>query len=568
MIPFRAMLALAALSGAELVAQTRSVHVPQNPVDYVDHPELGAVVVKFREGLRVRLLDGRWVGAPGLEKANEMCRSFELSRLFERPAAAIDADRDAIVARLPQGAVAPPDLNNYYVVRFEPTSDWELCGRLNELEVVEVAYPKPSAQSSTVPSNDLAPPTPDYTGNQVHHSPAPIGVDYAASRVIPGGRGEGIAYGDVEYGWTVDHEDISRLTQSVLWAPSALFEDHGTAVVGLISGDWNSYGITGLADQASVACFGALGSVANAINQAAAQLPPGSVILLEQQTLAQGTYVPVEWVQQNFDAILNATMAGYHVIEAAGNGSTNLDLPQWQSMFDRSIRDCGAVVIGATAGASPVRASFSNWGSIVDVNSWGFNVMTTGYGDTFNPDQWQRYTSTFGGTSSASAIITGVSVALLGAILEQQGGTLSPSELRDLFRQYGTPIQPNQGIGLRANLRDLLGAVSLPNGLDLVDTQIGGSMIITLEDQGSASYTVFGSFQRGLVEGPWGRFLLDPAQSFFAFAGSMPLPGSHTITLPVPNDPVFNGFTLFMQAVYWDATGVRLSNSVCNYFGG
>ena len=55
------------------------------------------------------------------------------------------------------------------------------------------------------------------------------------------------------------------------------------------------------------------------------------------------------------------------------------------------------------------RCGFSNYGSRVDCQGWGFEVTSTGYGSLQgggSRDLW--YTDTFSGTSSASPIVTGV----------------------------------------------------------------------------------------------------------------------------------------------------------------
>ena len=68
---------------------------------------------------------------------------------------------------------------------------------------------------------------------------------------------------------------------------------------------------------------------ANAITLAMNDGEAGDVILLEQQTSVCGltTFGPIEWIQSVFDAIQLATANGFVVVEAAGNGSVDLDQP-------------------------------------------------------------------------------------------------------------------------------------------------------------------------------------------------------------------------------------------------
>ncbi|MGH9222421.1 MAG: hypothetical protein ACRD2W_01145 [Acidimicrobiales bacterium] len=94
--------------------------------------------------------------------------------------------------------------------------------------------------------------------------------------------------------------------------------------------------------------------LANAISLATAASNPGDVILIEQQTTgpnggcdvtSQVGCAPVEWVQAFYDAIVVATSAGIHVIEAAGNGTQDLDSDPYDPMTTRA--DSGAIMVGA-----------------------------------------------------------------------------------------------------------------------------------------------------------------------------------------------------------------------------
>ena len=61
------------------------------------------------------------------------------------------------------------------------------------------------------------------------------------------------------------------------------------------------------------------------------------------------------------------------------------------------------------------RLDFSNYGARVDVQGWGREVTTTGYGDLqggLNEDLW--YTDHFSGTSSASPVVVGALAANAG----------------------------------------------------------------------------------------------------------------------------------------------------------
>ena len=107
--------------------------------------------------------------------------------------------------------------------------------------------------------------------------------------------------------------------------------------------------------------------------------------------------------------------------------------------FKRNFRDSGAIIVGAGAPGTVANArsklSFSTYGSRVDLQGWGDDIVTTGYGDLFNnPAAGKRrdYTATFGGTSGASPIVAGAAVDLQGVTKEVFKTTLSPSLLRQV----------------------------------------------------------------------------------------------------------------------------------------
>lgn len=300
---------------------------------------------------------------------------------------------------------------------------------------------------------------------------------------------------DVEGGWNFAHEDLRRNQGGVVGVNStnAGWLNHGTAVVGEIGGDRNAIGITGICPDAhvrGVSIFGGVGS-AGAIRSAANLLRPGDIILIELHRpgpratgVGQQGFIAMEWWPDDFAAIRYAVNRGICVIEAAGNGAENLDHPiyntrpagfpaDWRNPFNRSQRDSGAVIVGAGApppgtngrnhGPDRSRLGFSNYGSAVDVQGWGREVVTTGYGDLQGGGNANlRYTERFSGTSSASPIVVGALGCVQGVLRARRRVPLSPARARDLFRASGSPQldapgRPrSQRIGRRPNLRQLI----------------------------------------------------------------------------------------------------------------
>lgn len=374
---------------------------------------------------------------------------------------------------------------------------------------VRSAYWKPGVENPIAPRSpldDMALDVPgirptDFREQQSYMDATPLGIDIAAAWQRPGGTGAGVQVIDVEGGWRFTHSDLLTNSGGLL-AGTALagtyWSDHGTAVLGILGGDEDPHGVCGIVPAAllSAVSHGGLGSAA-AIEAASNRLRAGDVLLLEmhrpgprtafQQHPQQQGYIAVEWWPDDLLQIQSAVARGIIVVEAAGNGGEDLDLPlyserpaqfheSWINPFGTQI-DSGAIVVGAGAPASGVhgparsRLDFSNFGTRLDCQGWGRGVVTTGYGDLYadehepkDQDYW--YTRVFSGTSSASPIIAGV-IAALSGIARAQGRTLTPAEVRHALRTTGSAQQaaPNrpvvQRIGSLPDAAALMAALGL-----------------------------------------------------------------------------------------------------------
>lgn len=403
-----------------------------------------------------------------------------------------------------------PVLNLPMFYRIAAAED-QLDRLANELlahDLVEAAYVKPAGAPPTVAEaqriqslNDMqpdagdAPPvTPNFVANQGYLTVAPGGIDAPFAWTIPGGGGSGVKIIDCEWAWRFTHEDLLQNQGGVVAGTSMGNTDHGTAVLGVISGDRNSIGITGITPDATISASSFSDqSSSQAIKAAADKLGIGDIILLEIHRPGPNTpnpeqgqlgYIAIEWWPDDFAAIRYAVLKGIIVVEAAGNGFQDLDDPiyntrptgfpaSWTNPFNTSNPSSGAVIVGAGApptgthgrdhGPDRSRLDFSNYGARVDVQGWGREVTTTGYGDLqggSNQDLW--YTNQFNGTSSASPVVVGALAATQGVLRARGHRRLNSASARLLVRACGSPQQDapgrpaSQRIGMRPNLRELI----------------------------------------------------------------------------------------------------------------
>jgi len=418
------------------------------------------VEIKFRENLAVRLdVQGRLRSNRGTSLAALQAVLDRHNAAQVRPLLSVSGDRlVALTAEAHARSAAPvPDMASWHELVLLPGTDVERA--LVELRArpeVEHAYVAPEP----VP----LPVTPDFTSDQNNYfGPAPSGTETVYARSLAGGRGAGVQLVDLEYDWHFEHEDLG-LSPSILitgerW--SAHGSNHGTAVLGILRGRDNGFGITGGAPDATLRVaspmFNGWYKPADAITSASAQMVAGDVLLLEQQTRGPATdtaYVPLEWIPSVYDAILLATQAGRVVIEAAGNGGRDLDSPLYAGRFDRNQFNSGAIIVGAGDGAN-ARRSFSNYGSRVDVQAHGTAVTTTGYGDLSGSTENDQYTAAFNGTSSASAIVAAAATVLQGYLKHHARPVLTSLGMADLLKTTGSPQTgtTSQQIGPKPNLR-------------------------------------------------------------------------------------------------------------------
>jgi hypothetical protein len=389
-----------------------------------------------------------------------------------------------------------PDPNSefhYHVNNFQNLQQLKkVLGMANGIETISEV---------PIPFNAIAP---DYQVDEYYIGSTPSGIEAESFWTTYNNRGTGIKVCDIEYGFNSTHVDLPTVT-IVGPPPQDPFAgggiDHGTGVLGEIASLNNGVGTTGIASDCQVFFSGAFTDstydLASAITYAISVLSPGDVILLEQQIagphysgVGQFGLVPVEWYEPYYNAIQLAVGQNIIVVEAAGNGEQNLDDGDYNNGNGGhfpflSGNESGAIIVGAgavstTLGGSDVARSklwFSNYGYAVDVQGNGESVVTTGYGDLFNTDGVNSfYTSGFGGTSSASPIVTGAVVLLQSLYKDTTGSILTPPEMLTLLQNTGKPQQAglydlSYQIGPLPNVMQAFYQIYVSVGLDETEKQ-------------------------------------------------------------------------------------------------
>lgn len=351
-----------------------------------------------------------------------------------------------------------PDNFTVFIEKIKSFSDVEYCYEMNTIPVK--------------PPTDIAPTTSNYETNQTYLGADPgINMQYAWNLGL---SGTGIKIRDVEYGFNINHEELNSVNVSIATgmtissAATSSYTEHGTSVFGIVMADKGNYGVSGLA-------YGAQEMVlfpewqqsgydrVFAVSQAIQNSQPGDVIIYEMQAYdASNNLLPAEYDLTIWNLTKAATDAGIMIIEAAGNGSRDLDSSTYADYMSRG--NSGAILVGAgSPNINHSKMSFSNFGSRVDVQGWGQSVYTSGFTGTYTTiggDLNQSYTY-FGGTSSATPMVASCAIVLQSYYHGLTGNYLSPLEMKNLLINTGIPqgFQANGHVGPLPNMQSAIAAV-------------------------------------------------------------------------------------------------------------
>lgn len=361
-----------------------------------------------------------------------------------------------------------PSLKLFWRVRLT-----ELIADDDELDnLVEQLADNEEVEYAARAARPAPPPAANYENNQGYLDPpagAPPqgGVD-AKHAWVSGFKGANVRVCDCEYGFNHNHNDLPNVTviSNRDWQLTTN-QEHGTSVLGVLAGQANGQGVTGICHEATILFASesgghrtdCLNDLIIAVHNGS--LDPGDIVLLEMQSGEPAPGLPAEYDGDVHTAV--STLVGLHivVVAAAGNNDVNLDNQTAPRGPRRTLKyiwrkehsnydDSGAIIVGA--GHAPTnwphkphaKIPTSAYGSRVNCQGWGNKVVTAGTGDLYNTEGPNHYyTDSFDNTSSAAAMVAGVVACLQDYAKSSLGRPLEPLEIRDLLSQdaLGTPQQ-------------------------------------------------------------------------------------------------------------------------------
>ncbi|RWU18332.1 peptidase S8 [Pseudomonas alkylphenolica] len=273
--------------------------------------------------------------------------------------------------------------------------------------------------------------------------------------------------------------------------------DHGTASVGLLVARANSLGMSGICHASELYVYNN-----RATKHHNAQTPkdllryvrPGDIVGINRQTAninAMTTFLPSLHDQLWWDATRQLTERGAVVVNAACNGSyktdTNkravanfgVDLSEWPYFLDHG--DADAILIGACHSWDGKPHQYSNYNYRYRMlNSWGDSVATLGYGALQDKDGNDRdYTDNYGGTSSATPLVTGALALIQSYAIEHHHVYLNANQMHLLVMEsgYKDATLPHTDVLPMGARPDVHGA------LVLLDRILGGGKFHTVKDE-------------------------------------------------------------------------------------
>ncbi|MBX9393763.1 S8 family serine peptidase [Streptomyces sp. TRM72054] len=263
---------------------------------------------------------------------------------------------------------------------------------------------------------------------------------------------------------------------------------HGTHVAGTIAAVTNnSKGMAGIAYGAKISpvrvlgkCGGYDSDIIDAITWASggtvSGVPANSNVAKVINMSLGGDGACTSATQSAINAAVNR---GTTVVVAAGNDNENV--------ANHSPGNCNNVISVAATNRSGAKASYSNYGSLIDISAPGGQTSTglaNGIYSTVNSGTRTPSTESYAyyqGTSMAAPHIAG-----LAALMESAKSSLTPAQIESAIKANARPLPGSCSGGCGAGLADAAKTVQAVAGGTSTGTTFSSTSAVSIPDAGSA----------------------------------------------------------------------------------
>ncbi|MEV7078280.1 S8 family serine peptidase [Streptomyces sp. NPDC093516] len=263
---------------------------------------------------------------------------------------------------------------------------------------------------------------------------------------------------------------------------------HGTHVAGTIAAaTHNGKGVAGIAYGAKISpvrvlgkCGGYDSDIIDAITWASGGTVsgvPANTNVAKVINMSLGGGGACSTATQS--AINGAVNRGTTVVVAAGNENTNAS--------SSSPANCGNVITVAATNRAGSRASYSNYGTVVDISAPGGETRTTtanGILSTLNSGTKTPSTESYAfyqGTSMATPHVAG-----LAALMKSANSALTPAQIESAIKANARPLPGTCSGGCGAGLADAARTVQAVKGGTSTGTTFTSTTAVAIPDNGAA----------------------------------------------------------------------------------
>ncbi|MER8219238.1 S8 family serine peptidase [Streptomyces sp. NPDC094143] len=270
--------------------------------------------------------------------------------------------------------------------------------------------------------------------------------------------------------------------------PASTSSWHGTHVAGTIAAATNNgKGVAGIAYGAKISpvrvlgkCGGYDSDIIDAITWASGGTVsgvPANTNVAKVINMSLGGGGACSTATQS--AINGAVSRGTSVVVAAGNENTNAS--------SSSPANCGNVITVAATNRAGSRASYSNYGTVVDISAPGGETRTTtanGILSTLNSGTKTPSTENYAyyqGTSMATPHVAG-----LAALMKSANSALTPAQIESAIKANARPLPGTCSGGCGAGLADAAKTVQAVKGGTSTGTTFSSTTAVAIPDNGAA----------------------------------------------------------------------------------